>query len=142
MTSQPSASRVATDVVPIVRRPAVAVAETPVKPIVTSPDPRRRARFCCTFSASDSIPVAQQMDYLLNGRTMTQILMRRREAAAALAVSQAQILKWETAGLLRRIDLKDGLTDGGGIRAVRYAASDVEALGKRFIANATELTSR
>ena len=64
--------------------------------------------------------------------------MRRRDAAAALAVSQAQILKWETAGLLRRIDLKDG----GNIRAVRYAAADVEALGKRLIANATELTLR
>jgi hypothetical protein len=37
-------------------------------------------------------------------------------------------------GLLHPIDLKDG----GGIRAIRYAASEVEALGKRFIEKARE----
>jgi hypothetical protein len=63
-----------------------------------------------------------------------KILMRRRDAAAALAVSQTQLLKWETAGLLHPINLKAG----GGIRAVRYDASEVEALGKRFIQKSHE----
>lgn len=63
-----------------------------------------------------------------------KILMRRRDAAAALAVSQSQLLKWETRGFLHPIDLKDG----GGIRAIRYDASEVEALGKRFIEQARE----
>jgi hypothetical protein len=63
-----------------------------------------------------------------------RILMRRRDAAAALAVSESQLIKWETGGLLHPIDLKDD----GGIRAIRYDASEVEALGKRFIEKARE----
>lgn len=58
-----------------------------------------------------------------------KILMRRREAADALAVSESQLLKWETAGLLHPIDLKTP----GGIRAIRYDAREIEALGQRFI---------
>ena len=63
-----------------------------------------------------------------------KILMRRRDAADALAVSESQVLKWETAGLLHPIDLKDD----GGIRAIRYDAREVEALGRRFIEKARE----
>ncbi len=64
-----------------------------------------------------------------------KILLRRRDAAAALSVSESQLLKWETAGLLHPIDLAES---GGGIRAVRYDAREVEALGQRFIATALE----
>jgi hypothetical protein len=65
---------------------------------------------------------------------MMKILMRRRDAADALAVSESQVLKWQAAGFLHPINLKDA----GGIRAIRYDAAEVEALGKRFIESAHE----
>jgi hypothetical protein len=68
------------------------------------------------------------LEYVFN----MKILMRRRDAANALAVSESQVIKWEASGLLHPIDLKDN----GGIRAVRYDANEVEALGKRFIEQA------
>jgi len=61
-----------------------------------------------------------------------KLLMRRRDAADVLSVSESQVVKWEHDGFLRPIDLK-GV---GGIRAVRYAASDVEALARRLINDA------
>jgi transposase len=60
---------------------------------------------------------------------MRKILMRRRDAAEVLGVSEAQILKWEARGLLHAIDLKGS----GGIRAKRLDAREVEALAKSFI---------
>jgi hypothetical protein len=59
------------------------------------------------------------------------LLDRRRDAARKLAVSESQVLKWEREGLLRRIEVP-------GIRAVRYSSAEVDALGKRFIAEAKE----
>lgn len=57
-----------------------------------------------------------------------ELLDRRRDAARKLAVSESQILKWEREGLLRPIRVP-------GIRAVRYAASEVEALAHRWISS-------
>ena len=54
------------------------------------------------------------------------ILLRRREAAAALAVSESQVLKFERQGLLRPIPVP-------GIRAIRYTADDVHALARTWI---------
>lgn len=65
---------------------------------------------------------------------MKIILVRRRDAAEALGVSESQLRKWETAGLLHPIDLKDA----GGIRAVRYTAREVETLGKRLSGDARD----
>ena len=55
-----------------------------------------------------------------------QLLDRRRDAAKKLAVSESQVLKFERAGLLRVICLP-------GIRAVRYAADEVDDLACRWI---------
>jgi predicted site-specific integrase-resolvase len=60
--------------------------------------------------------------------SQTALLDRRRDAARKLAVSESQILKWERDGLLHPIRVP-------GIRAVRYDASEVEALAKRWIVN-------
>lgn len=57
--------------------------------------------------------------------TMRPVLLRRRDAAAALAVSESQVLAFERAGLLKPIKIP-------GIRAVRLAAADVEALAERW----------
>jgi hypothetical protein len=57
---------------------------------------------------------------------VTPILLRRREAAALLAVSESQILKWERAGLLKPIAVP-------GIRAVRYEAAAIKALAESWI---------
>ena len=64
---------------------------------------------------------------------MSTILMRRRDAAVALSVSESQVLKWERAGLLHPIDLSAIGKAAGGIRAVRYSSREVEALGQRLI---------
>lgn len=64
-------------------------------------------------------------------QTETTLLDRRRDAARKLAVSESQILKWEREGLLRPIRVP-------GIRAVRYAARDVEALAERWIADSKQ----
>lgn len=58
-------------------------------------------------------------------RVGTVALMRRRDAAAVLAVSERQTLKWEREGLLTAIDVP-------GIRAVRYVSEEVESLAKRI----------
>jgi hypothetical protein len=54
------------------------------------------------------------------------ILDRRRDAARKLAVSESQVLKFEREGLLRPVRVP-------GIRAVRYVASEVDALAARWI---------
>jgi hypothetical protein len=55
-----------------------------------------------------------------------QILMRRRDAAEALGVSESQVLKFERAGLLRKIPIP-------GIRATRYTADNVHSLAQSWI---------
>jgi predicted site-specific integrase-resolvase len=61
------------------------------------------------------------------------MLMRRRDAAEILAVSESQILKWEREGLLHPISMP-------GIRAIRYRAEEVRALAQRFIDHAHQAT--
>lgn len=60
----------------------------------------------------------------------TMRLLRRRDAARVLSVSESQIEKWEKAGVLRRIDVP-------GIRAVRYLDEEVEAVAKSIIEHGT-----
>ena len=60
---------------------------------------------------------------------MNKLIYRRREAADVLGFSQAQLLKFEREGLLHPIRL-------AGLRSVRYDAGEVEALAKRWIAEA------
>jgi predicted DNA-binding transcriptional regulator AlpA len=66
--------------------------------------------------------------------TMGKLIYRRREVADILGFSQAQILKFERAGLLHPIRIKGA--DGVELRSVRYAASEVESLGQRWIEQA------
>jgi hypothetical protein len=49
------------------------------------------------------------------------ILLRRHDAAAILAVSESQLLKWERAGVITPVRIP-------GLRAVRYRAVDVRSL--------------
>jgi hypothetical protein len=49
------------------------------------------------------------------------LLLRRRDAAEILAVSESQLLKWERAGVLTPVRIPD-------LRAVRYRAADVRSL--------------
>ena len=67
--------------------------------------------------------------YALMNSAQTPALLRRREAAAILGVSESQILKWERQGLLHPFAVP-------GIRAKRLAADEVHALAKRWIASA------
>lgn len=53
--------------------------------------------------------------------TMRPLFLRRRDVAAALAVSESQVVIWERAGLLRPVKLP-------GIRAIRFHREDVELL--------------
>lgn len=64
----------------------------------------------------------------------TKLIFRRREVADVLGFSQAQILKFERAGLLRPIRIKD--TDGTELRSVRYDAAEVQALAEKWIREA------
>ncbi len=63
--------------------------------------------------------------------SQSPLLLRRRDAAELLAVSETQILKWERDGLLRPISLQQQPV--GGIRAIRYAADEVRALAEKWI---------
>jgi predicted site-specific integrase-resolvase len=54
------------------------------------------------------------------------LLLRRREVAAMLAVSQAQVFKWERAGLLKSVRLP-------GLRAVRYEKQVVMEFAKYLV---------
>ena len=51
------------------------------------------------------------------------IFVRRRDTAAALGVSESQVLQWERQGLLRVIKLP-------GIRASRHCYEDVKRLAE------------
>jgi len=66
----------------------------------------------------------------------TRFLMRRREAAAALAVSESQLIKWERRGVIRGVAVP-------GIRAVRYDVADVRSLAANILAGrlSTEQTA-
>ncbi|HEX2343995.1 MAG TPA: MerR family transcriptional regulator [Vicinamibacterales bacterium] len=48
-------------------------------------------------------------------------LMRRRDAARALGVSESQLIKWESSNVIKPVRIP-------GIRAVRYRAEDVRRL--------------
>ena len=66
----------------------------------------------------------------------TERLLRRRDAADVLAVSQtAQILKFERAGLLHAVPVP-------GIRAIRYSADEVHGLARRWIESQKEQAGR
>ena len=52
---------------------------------------------------------------------MPPLLLRRRDVAAALAVSESQVVIWERDGLLHPVKLP-------GIRAIRFYREDVDAL--------------
>jgi hypothetical protein len=56
----------------------------------------------------------------------TKLLCRRREAADILGFSQAQILKFQRAGLLRPVAVP-------GLRSVRYDMAEVQSLAQRWI---------
>jgi hypothetical protein len=62
------------------------------------------------------------------------MLERRKDTARKLGVSQAQLLKWERDGLLRRVQLP-------GLRAVRYDARETTALAERWIAESRQRTA-
>lgn len=55
------------------------------------------------------------------------LLYKRTDTAARLAVSQTQVRKWETSGLLRVVRLP-------GLRAVRHSAAEVDELAGRLLA--------
>lgn len=71
------------------------------------------------------MPAADAHDNDAGFVTMRPLLLRRRDAAAALAVSESQVRIFERAGLLTPIKIP-------GVRAVRLAAADVEALASRW----------
>jgi hypothetical protein len=56
----------------------------------------------------------------------TTHLDRRRDVARKLAISETQVLKYEREGILRAIRMP-------GIRAVRYASAEVDALAQQLI---------
>lgn len=56
---------------------------------------------------------------------VSPLLFRRSDTAARLGVSETQIRKWETSGLIRVVRLP-------GLRAVRHAAEEIDALAARF----------
>lgn len=66
--------------------------------------------------------------------TFTPRLLRRRDVARTLGVSERQVLRWQAAGLLRPIRVLD-------LRAVRYLPDDVDALADRIIAAGREATA-
>lgn len=53
-------------------------------------------------------------------------LLRRRDAARDLAVSESQLLKWERDGVIEPVRIP-------GLRAVRYRSADVRALAQNII---------
>lgn len=63
--------------------------------------------------------------------TMRPLFLRRRDVAAALAVSESQVVIWERAGLLQPVKLP-------GIRAIRFHREDVELLAASWRAGVTE----
>jgi hypothetical protein len=65
---------------------------------------------------------------------ITPILYRVRDAAEALGVSESQIAKFERKKLLRAVRIP-------GVRAKRYAAAEVQALGQSWIDRRQESAS-
>lgn len=53
------------------------------------------------------------------------LLLRAREVATTLGVSQSQVGIWTRAGILKAVKIP-------GIRAVRFAREDVEALAHKW----------
>ena len=58
-------------------------------------------------------------------QTVEPMLLRRRETAVILGVSESQVFKWERAGILPVVVIP-------GIRAVRNLASDVRSLARNI----------
>jgi hypothetical protein len=58
---------------------------------------------------------------------VTPSLLRRRDAAAILAVSESQMLRWERQHVIAPIRIP-------GLRAVRYRAADVQTLAEAITA--------
>jgi predicted site-specific integrase-resolvase len=56
---------------------------------------------------------------------MAPLFLRRRDTAAACAVSESVILQWERAGLLTPVKLP-------GLRSIRHATEEVQALVGRI----------
>lgn len=54
-----------------------------------------------------------------------RLLLRRRDAAHSLSVSEAQLIKWERQGIIGPVRIP-------GLRAVRYRAGDVQALAENI----------
>lgn len=59
--------------------------------------------------------------------TASPRLLRRRDVARTLGVSERQVLRWQAAGLLRPIRILD-------LRAVRYLPDEVHRLADEIIA--------
>jgi len=59
---------------------------------------------------------------------LTAMLLRRRDAAAVLSVSESQVLRWERQGLLTPIPVP-------GLRMIRYDASQVSELARRIVSS-------
>ena len=55
----------------------------------------------------------------------SRLFLRRRDVAHDLGVSERQVLKWETQGLLEPVRYE-------GLRVVRYRAADVRALAAKL----------
>jgi hypothetical protein len=62
--------------------------------------------------------------------SINKLILRRKAVADALDCSQAQIIKFERAGLLHPRKLKDGPLK---LRMVTYDPAEVAALAKRLL---------
>ena len=58
--------------------------------------------------------------------TMEPLLLRRRDTAGVLGVSESVVLQYESAGLITPIRLP-------GLRSVRHATTEIKDLAKRII---------
>jgi excisionase family DNA binding protein len=63
-----------------------------------------------------------------SGSEVAPVLLRTREAAHVLSVSESQIIKFERQGLLRAVHIP-------GIRAVRFVREEVERLAAAWTGN-------
>jgi hypothetical protein len=61
-----------------------------------------------------------------------KMIFRRRDVAEALSVSQAQVVKFETQGLLHAVKLQKGPLE---LRCTIYDPAEVAALAKRLLAS-------
>lgn len=57
--------------------------------------------------------------------TDSRLLLRRRDAAHDLGVSQSLLIRWEREGVIKAVRIP-------GIRSVRYRATDVRSLANNI----------